>query len=165
MQKAVLMSAAYGWFAGLLTIMIIVTVLFALILYIALKPIKKDELDDPSAKKALGRREAELTVELLKKQNDAKSRAEIEGKLREVHSAQMLVEELMPEDEEKSGTSEKQGKPAKSAKAPAAKPARPAAKPQTPETAEKPAQPQQAAAPAANPAPAQETKAEGENKE
>lgn len=131
MKQAILISSAYGWFAGLLTVMVIVTALFALILVIALKPIKKDELDDSSsAKKALGRRETELTIELLKKQNDAKARAELEGKLREVKAAEKLVEELVPEPEKPA--------PKKPVKAPAGKPAPKApAKP----APEKPAEP------------------------
>lgn len=161
MVKALLLSAAYGWFAGLLTVMVIVTGLFALILFIALKPIKKDQLDDSSsARKALGRRETELTIELLNKQNDPKSRAVLEGKLREVKSAERLVDELMTEDEAAvtKPDGEKANKPAPKANPAQAKPVQPA----------KPAE-EKKAAPAANPAqakpapqakPAEEKKAE-----
>ena len=124
MEKALLLSAAYGWFAGLLIIMVVVTALFALILFIALKPIKKDEFDETSsAKKALVRRETELTIELLNSKNDAKTRAELENKLREVKSAERLVGELMPE-EETPPRPVKKGQPAqKPADKPAQKPA------------------------------------------
>lgn len=124
MEKALLLSAAYGWFAGLLIIMVVVTALFALILFIALKPIKKDEFDETSsAKKALVRRETELTIELLNSKNDAKTRAELENKLREVKSAERLVGELMPE-EETPPRPVKKGQPAqKPTQKPAQKPA------------------------------------------
>ncbi len=137
MEKALLLSAAYGWFAGLLIIMVVVTALFALILFIALKPIKKDEFDETSsAKKALVRRETELTIELLNSKNDAKTRAELENKLREVKSAERLVGELMPE-EETPPRPVKKGQPAqKPADKPAQKPAqKPVRKP-----ADRPAQ-------------------------
>ena len=138
MEKALLLSAAYGWFAGLLIIMVVVTALFALILFIALKPIKKDEFDETSsAKKALVRRETELTIELLNSKNDAKTRAELENKLREVKSAERLVGELMPEEETPPRPVKKgqpAQKPAQKAQKPAEKPAQKADKP-----AEKPA--------------------------
>lgn len=147
MEKALLLSAAYGWFAGLLTVMVIVTALFALILVIALKPVKKDELDDSSsARKALGRRETELTIELLNKQNDAKKRAELESKLREVKAAEKLVEELIPEEEKPApkkppvkapaAAPAKPAKPAPEAK-PAAAPVKPAKTPPVAKPAEK----------------------------
>lgn len=128
MSTAILGPAA-GWFAALLIIMIIVTGLFALILWIALKPIKKDELDDSaSTQKALSRRETELTIELLKNRNDASRRAELEGKLREVKSAEKLVSELTVSDEEKEQTNAKP-RPAQPAHRPAeTKPAAPAEK-------------------------------------
>lgn len=153
MEKALLLSSAYGWFAGLLTVMVIVTALFALILVIALKPIKKDELDDSSsARKALGRRETELTIELLNKQNDAKKRAELESKLREVKAAEKLVEELIPEEEKPAPKKA----PAK-APAPAPAPVKPAKTPQSAQPAPvKPAK----TAPEANPAEKAEKPAE-----
>lgn len=36
MVKSLLMSAAYGWFAGLLVIMIVVTALFGFIMFLSL---------------------------------------------------------------------------------------------------------------------------------
>lgn len=147
MGNAMLLSSAYGWFVGLLIVMIVVTALFAFILWIALKPIKKDELDDSSsARKALARRETELTVALLKllnKESDEGKRAELENKLREVKAAEKLVNELMGEDE----PAAKPAKPVKPVK-PAPKAAKPAAAPV--QQAAKPAKP--AAQPAAKPA-------------
>ncbi len=151
MGNAMLLSSAYGWFVGLLIVMIVVTALFAFILWIALKPIKKDELDDSSsAKKALARRETELTVALLKllnKESDEGKRAELENKLREVKAAEKLVNELMGEDE----PAAKPAKPVKPVK-PAPKAAKPAAAPV--QQAAKPAKPaaQSAAKPVAKPA-------------
>lgn len=164
MGNAMLLSSAYGWFVGLLIVMIVVTALFAFILWIALKPIKKDELDDSSsARKALARRETELTVALLKllnKESDEGKRAELENKLREVKAAEKLVNELMGEDEPaaKPAKPAKPVKPAPKAAKPAAAPAQQAVKPAKP--AEKPAAkpapakpaPQPAAKPAAKPA-------------
>lgn len=97
MEKLILLSAAYGWFAGLLIIMIVVTALFGLILFIALKPIKKDSLSDTSATNRLKRREAELTVELLRNKDDATKTDKLLKDLREVKSAEKLVSELMEE--------------------------------------------------------------------
>lgn len=154
MGNAMLLSSAYGWFVGLLIVMIVVTALFAFILWIALKPIKKDELDDSSsAKKALARRETELTVALLKllnKESDEGKRAELENKLREVKAAEKLVNELMGEDEPAAKPA-KPAKPVKSAQ-PAPKAAKPAAAPA--QQAAKPAKPaaQPAAKPVAKPA-------------
>lgn len=164
MGNAMLLSSAYGWFVGLLIVMIVVTALFAFILWIALKPIKKDELDDSSsARKALARRETELTVALLKllnKESDEGKRAELENKLREVKAAEKLVNELMGEDEPaaKPAKPAKPVKPAPKAAKPAAAPAQQAAKPVKPaaQPAAKPAPakpaPQPAAKPAAKPA-------------
>ena len=161
MGNAMLLSSAYGWFVGLLIVMIVVTALFAFILWIALKPIKKDELDDSSsAKKALARRETELTVALLKllnKESDEGKRAELENKLREVKAAEKLVNELMGEDEPaaKPAKPVKPVKPAPKAAKPAAAPVQQAAKPAKPaaQSAAKPvAKP--AAKPAEKPAPA-----------
>ncbi len=171
MGNAMLLSSAYGWFVGLLIVMIVVTALFAFILWIALKPIKKDELDDSSsAKKALARRETELTVALLKllnKESDEGKRAELENKLREVKAAEKLVNELMGEDEpaakpakpvKSAQPAPKAAKPAKPAAQPAAKPvaksaAKPAEKPATTPAPAKPAE-KPVAKPAAKPAPA-----------
>ena len=110
MVKSLLMSAAYGWFAGLLVIMIVVTALFGFIMFIALRPIKKDELDESSPAKKLQRREAELTVQLLNKQNDKKSQEELIGKLHEVKTAENILNEIMEE--------EKRDEPVKPAKKP-----------------------------------------------
>ena len=165
MGNAMLLSSAYGWFVGLLIVMIVVTALFAFILWIALKPIKKDELDDSSsAKKALARRETELTVALLKllnKESDEGKRAELENKLREVKAAEKLVNELMGEDEPaaKPAKPVKPVKPAPKAAKPAAAPVQQAAKPAKPaaQSAAKPlAKPaaKPAEKPAATPAPA-----------
>lgn len=98
MEKAILLSAAYGWFAGLLVIMILVCALFGLIMFIALRPIKSDELEDSTAAK-LKRREAELTRQLISNQKDQKTTEQLISQLREVQSAEKLVSELSPEEE------------------------------------------------------------------
>ena len=165
MGLAMLLSSAYGWFVGLLIVMIVVTALFAFILWIALKPIKKDELDDSSsARKALARRETELTVALLKllnKESDEGKRAELENKLREVKAAEKLVNELMGEDEPAAKPAKpvkpvkpapKAAKPAAAPAQQAAKPAKPAAQPAAKPVAKPAAKP--AEKPAATPAPA-----------
>ncbi len=165
MGNAMLLSSAYGWFVGLLIVMIVVTALFAFILWIALKPIKKDELDDSSsARKALARRETELTVALLKllnKESDEGKRAELENKLREVKAAEKLVNELMGEDEPAAKPAKpvkpvkpapKAAKPAAAPAQQAAKPAKPAAQPAAKPVAKPAAKP--AEKPAATPAPA-----------
>ena len=139
MEKALLLSPAYGWFAGLLVIMIVVTALFGLILFIALRPIKKDEFDESSAAKKLKRRETEITIELLKNKNDKQKTDELLSTLREVKSAEKLVDELM-EDEK---TEEPAAKKAPVKKAPRPAPAAPAEKRAAPaKPAEKAEQPQ-----------------------
>ena len=130
MVQSLLMSAAYGWFAGLLVIMIVVCALFGFIMFIALRPIKKDELDDSTPAKKLQRREAELTVQLLDKKNDEKSKEELIGKLHEVKTAESVLSELMEED--------KQEEPAKPVKKPKIAPSA-SAKKEQPKKEAKPA--------------------------
>ena len=125
MEKAILVSAAYGWFAGLLVIMILVCALFGLIMFIALRPIKSDELEDSTAAK-LKRREAELTRQLISNQKDQKTTEQLISQLREVQSAEKLVSELSPEEEKPAPNKAK--KPAAHTAKKAA-PKKPAAKP------------------------------------
>lgn len=80
--------SATGWFIGLLFVMIIVTALFAMVLVIALKPIKKFETDENDMSKKLERRETELTIKLLKNSNDPSS----------IHHAWQLGEILVSAD-------------------------------------------------------------------
>lgn len=124
MVNALLLSPAYGWFIGLLVVMIVVTGLFALILYIALRPINKDvSVDDVSyAKALLGRREAELTVEIMNNKGNVEVMDGLMAQLREVAVAEKLIDELAS-GEEVSNTSP--AKPVKPQAAPS-KPARPA---------------------------------------
>ena len=183
MGNALLLSPAYGWFIGLLVVMIVVTALFALILFIALRPVKKDGYggDASYAKALLGRREAELTAQLLKNQNNVVAMEHLMAKLRDVVAAEKLISELVEED---GGTQEPEPvkepkvkkqppqKPAQPAQAPAqAKPAAQPAKPAQAPAQAKPAQPAKPAQakPAAQPAKPAEAKPEapasGENKE
>ena len=150
--------SANGWFAGLLVVMIVITVLFALILWMTLKPVKKEDYNSASAtKKALERREGELTaalLELLNKESDEKKREELERKLREVKSAQKLVNELTAEEV-------KASKPAKAkpeTNAPVRTEARPAVKPAPNGTAHAARPAPSGTAHAARPAPAAERK-------
>ena len=62
----ILLSAS-DWFAGLLSVMIIITALFAVILYIALRPAAKGDI---GIKELLSRREAEITAEILNNKDD-----------------------------------------------------------------------------------------------
>ena len=80
--------SATGWFIGLLFVMIIVTALFAMVLVIALKPIKKFETDENDMSKKLERRETELTIKLLKNSNDPKRTEILLKELREVTAAE-----------------------------------------------------------------------------
>ena len=86
--------SARGWFAGLLVIMVVVTVLFALIILLALKPVRKDGLNGEETQKLLKRREAELTSEILHNSNE-QQKEELISKLREVQSAEKVVDELV----------------------------------------------------------------------
>lgn len=161
MGNALLLSPAYGWFIGLLVVMIVVTALFALILFIALRPIKKDgQGDDASyAKALLGRREAELTSQLLKNQNNVVVMENLMAKLREVVAAERLIAELADEDGGKQ--EDVPVKQPKSQKLPPQQPAQPVNKPAKP-AATSAAAPVQNATPVkpAKPAPATPANAE-----
>ena len=145
MVKALMLSSAYGWFVGLLVVMIVVTALFGFILWIALRPIKKDEFDTTSpALKALSRRETELTVALLELKNkngDQAKISELETKLREVKTAEKLVAELLGEDEAPKKADVKKSKPAKPAQAVPKAPVKPAAEPKKESTVAQGAKP------------------------
>lgn len=86
-----------GWFAGLLTVMIVITILFAVILFIALRPVTKGEI---GIKQLLSRREAEITAEILNNKDDKVKTDALIIKLREVQSAENLIKELAGDDEE-----------------------------------------------------------------
>ena len=90
--------SATGWFVGLLVVMIIVTALFAMVLVIALKPIKKFETDENDMSKKLERRETELTIKLLKNSNDPKRTELLLKELREVTAAEKLVNRIIEEE-------------------------------------------------------------------
>lgn len=152
MENALLLSPAYGWFIGLLVVMIVVTALFALILFIALKPIKKEGYgsDADYAKALLGRREAELTSQLLKNQNNVAVKEHLMAKLREVVAAEKLISELA---EEEGGVQEEepviQSKPQKIAPQKPVQPANNQAKPEeAPAQNTAPAKPAKPAKPA-----------------
>ena len=137
MGNALLLSPAYGWFIGLLVVMIVVTGLFALILFIALKPVNKEigGEDVSYAKALLGRREAEITSEIMKNQGNVDAMDKLLSKLKEVTAAEKLIDELVD------GTSEQVTAPVKPPKAAAAaasaRPVRPAPA-RTPAAAAKP---------------------------
>lgn len=98
MLKVLLLSSAYSWFIGLLFVMALMSVLFVLIAFIALKPYKFDgwiSENSASPLKLLDNREAELAIKLLSVQEGTVDRAEIEMKLREVASAKLVVKELV----------------------------------------------------------------------
>lgn len=115
MGKAILASAAYGWFAGMLAIMIVICILFGFIMYIALRPIRKDVPEETVAVK-LRRREAEIASKLVNNRNDKQATDALMQQLREVESAQNIVKEIEPSEEKPA-----EAKPVK--KAGAAKPA------------------------------------------
>lgn len=96
MTNALLLSAAYGWFIGLLVLMAVMAVLFVVIAVFAARPFKVGEGADESysALKLLEAREAELTAELLNKRDDAATTE----KLREVGAAKKLVKELLEQE-------------------------------------------------------------------
>lgn len=101
MSFALLASATRGLFIAMLVIMIVVSVLFGLIVFIALRPVKKppEEVDPNNVKSMLTRREANLLQELMATKDDEAKRTELINKLRRVKSAQALVDELIAEEE------------------------------------------------------------------
>lgn len=100
MSFALLASATRGLFIAMLIIMIVVSFLFALIVFIALRPVKKppEEVDPNNVKSMLTRRESNLLMELMQLKDDEPKRAELINKLRRVKSAQALVDELIEEE-------------------------------------------------------------------
>ena len=100
MNAANLLSAT-GWFAGLLVIMIFVTVLFGFILVIALKPVKTDRIAGGPViepRKLLEQRETELTIALMDKNTDGAKTEELLEKLRQVRSAKEVIDSLVNEE-------------------------------------------------------------------
>ncbi|MDE6442593.1 MAG: hypothetical protein K2L12_07590 [Clostridia bacterium] len=149
MVNALLLSPAYGWFIGLLVVMIVVTGLFALILYIALRPINKDvSVDDVSyAKALLGRREAELTMEIMNNKGNVEIMDGLMAQLREVAVAEKLIDELA------NGEAVNTSAPARPVNPQtAARPARPVRPAQSQTAAARPANPQAAPARPVRPA-------------
>lgn len=100
MSFALLASATRGLFIAMLIIMIVVSCLFALIVFIALRPVKKppEEVDPNNVKSMLSRRESNLLMELMQTKDNETKRSELINKLRRVKSAQALVDELIDEE-------------------------------------------------------------------
>lgn len=96
MANAMLISAAYGWFIGLLVMMIILAGLFIFIALITLKPYKVDDFGNNSelALRLLEEREAELTSRLLRDPQNA----EAANLLRDTETARKLVKQLLDEE-------------------------------------------------------------------
>ena len=142
MGNAILASAAYGWFAGMLVIMIVVCILFGVIMYIALRPIHKDVPAETTSDK-LRRREAEIASQLVNKQNNSQETAQLMQQLREVNSAQNIVKEMEPVEEKPEVA--KPVKKSGTAKPAAKKPSAPKPAPKT--VSNEKAKPEQAAKP------------------
>ncbi len=99
MRTALLISSAYGWFAGLLAIMLIMAVLFVFIVLFALKPIKMDDnVPEQLAQKLLEKRQTELTIELLNNKENKEAAEKAEQELRDVSTAQKIVSELLAKE-------------------------------------------------------------------
>ena len=95
MGNTILISAAYGWFIGLLVMMIVLSALFIVIALIALKPYKGDEDSESSAAlRLLNAREAELINSLLHNPENL----ETLNFLREVATAKIIVQELLDKE-------------------------------------------------------------------
>ena len=95
MGNTILISAAYGWFIGLLVMMIVLSALFIVIALIALKPYKVDEDSESSAAlRLLNAREAELINSLLHNPENL----ETLNFLREVATAKIIVQELLDKE-------------------------------------------------------------------
>ncbi len=95
MGNAILISAAYGWFIGLLVMMIVLSALFVVIALVALKPYKiDDDTDESAALRLLNAREAELITLLLNNPNNV----EYWNFLREVATAKIIVQELLDKE-------------------------------------------------------------------
>ena len=97
MGFALLASATRGLFIAMLIIMIVVSALFALIVFIALRPVKKppEEVDPNNVISMLTSRESNLLLELMACKDDEAKKSELINKLRRVKSAMALVDELI----------------------------------------------------------------------
>ena len=85
-----LLASVDGWFAGLLVVMVILTVLFGVILYLILKP----EKHKPEVKTDTFENIYELSAwlsKLLEKEKDERKHAILEQKLHEVKGAEYIV--------------------------------------------------------------------------
>ena len=102
MLNCLLLSSAYSWFVGLLVMMVVLAVLFVAIAVAALKPVRMDDgtTDSQYAKRLLEKREAELLTEYQSKQGDAKAADEVMAKLRDVATAEKVVDELLAQENE-----------------------------------------------------------------
>lgn len=100
MSMFLLAASARGLFIAMLIVMIVVSLLFGFIVFMLLKPAKKqpEAVDPNNVRNMLARRETQLTVELMSNKDDEAKRAELVNKLRRVKSAQMLVDELVEEE-------------------------------------------------------------------
>lgn len=96
MGNVMLISTAYGWFIGLLVMMLVLTVLFIFIALVALKPYKldKETSESNAALTLLNEKEAELINKLLYNPGDEA----VLNHLKEVATAKLIVRELLGED-------------------------------------------------------------------
>lgn len=100
MGIALLASTTKSLFITMLVVMVIICFIFAFIVFIALKPVKKppEEVDPNNVKSMLSRRESNLLLELMQTKDNEAKRAELINKIRRVKSAQALVDELIEEE-------------------------------------------------------------------
>lgn len=142
MSLYLLAASARGLFIAMLIIMIVVSLLFGFIVFMALKPAKKapEAVDANNVRKMLARRETQLTVELMNNKQDEAKRNELVNKLRRVKSAEQLVDELLEEEKAIVGATEAEEK--ERVKKPAAE------KSGKPKNTQKPAKPEARCAPA-----------------
>ena len=105
MNINLLAGSAMGMFAGMLVIMIVVTLLFGFIFYIVFKQTKisPEATNVFNVKKMLSRRITQLTIELVDNKNDEGKKTELINRLRRVKSAEALVDELIEEERAISG--------------------------------------------------------------
>lgn len=108
MNIVLLAISARGLFIAMLIIMIVVSLLFGFIIFMALRPVKKppEAVDASNIRKLLIRRETQITVELMQTKDDEAKRSELLNKLRRVKSAEQLVDELVEEEKAIEGATE-----------------------------------------------------------
>ena len=87
-----------GWLVGMLLAIVFVAVALAAVLVVALKPIKKYQVEEDDAIKKLDRRETEITIKLLEHSTNPEQTEALLKELKEIALAEKVVHRLTEQD-------------------------------------------------------------------